>query len=99
MRCEGDDSFDRNPPHHKNVPNEGGKAHQKHSRAVNLQAAKASIRAALHRWQQQIQLLLQKKELVVIFLFCLSELHAVLPMSLIDWKKKIWKIKLLNLHA
>lgn len=39
LHCEGDDSFDGNPPHHKNVSNEGGKAHQKHSRAMNLQAA------------------------------------------------------------
>lgn len=85
-RCEGDDSFDRNPPHHKNVSNEGGKTHQKHSRAVNLQAAETGIRAALQRQQQQIQLLLQEAERVsCYFSFSfLSERHAVLPMSLID---------------
>lgn len=63
-RCEGDDSFDRNPPHPRNVSNEGGKTHQKHSRAVNLQAAETSILAALQRHHQQIQLLLQEAERV-----------------------------------
>lgn len=63
-RCEGDESFDRNPPHHKNASSEGGKTHQKHSRAVNLQATETSIRATLQRHHQQILPLLQEAERV-----------------------------------